>query len=86
MTKTTKCGNCQAELNARTGFTDPNANPTENDYSVCAYCGAISQYDSELNLVPITPEGLVKLNDEDPDVFDVLMKARVTITQMFAKA
>lgn len=55
--------------------------PRPNDFSVCLYCGTLSKFDEELNLIPLTPSELFTLNKENPETFDLLIKTRTVILQ-----
>lgn len=79
-----KCRNCNETLDAHAPM-EGNEIIKEGDLSICGYCGAISLFDKELNLVPMTPEELVHLNDESPEAFDQLIKIRSAIHSLKAK-
>lgn len=55
-----RCPKCSANLDAHA---HPDASPIKGDLSVCAYCFAYLQFDSELELVLIEglPGGLSRL-------------------------
>lgn len=77
--KEQKCRSCNHSLDANTAIVDEAAKPKKGDLSVCAYCGALSEFTEELDLMPLTHEALVELNDTDPDTFDMLLKVQRTV-------
>jgi hypothetical protein len=42
----------------------------------------LTQFDKDLKLIPVTAEMLAALNDEDQELFDMVMKARNTVLRM----
>jgi hypothetical protein len=73
------CRYCGKTLDAH--WEQKNEKPKEGDFSICGYCGTLSKFNAQLILTPLTPEELVKLNDEDPDLFDQVMKYRKAIVR-----
>lgn len=76
------CRTCNAILDDQTYFDDKTLKPKEGDFSVCAYCGTISTYDSEMNLQPLPSDELIKLNEEDPETFDKLIAYQKAIFKL----
>lgn len=76
-----KCRSCGHNLSKHTTVNeDPKgAKPSENDLSVCFGCGALSKFDEQLNLVPLTPEELIALDAENPETSDLLIRTRELI-------
>jgi hypothetical protein len=75
------CDNCNAVLDAYDGLRGTHG-PEEGSYNICAYCGHLTQFDKDLKLIPVTAEMLAALNDEDQELFDMVMKARNTVLRM----
>lgn len=48
--------------------------PSDGDISLCIYCGAINQFDSELNIVPMPLETLANIKYSEPETYDVILK------------
>ena len=69
-----ECKSCKKDLDAHSGI-DTDRSPEPGDLSVCAYCGAISEFDEGLNLKPLSDEELLVIAAEDRESFDTLMKA-----------
>lgn len=74
------CRSCCKIVDAHTSVEGDNC-PVPNDFSVCFYCGTLSKFDEELNLIPLTSRELVTLNEADPETFDLLIKTRTVILQ-----
>lgn len=74
--KVIKCLNCGHELDAHQAVGGGEHTPQENDISICAYCGGIGQYDSEINLKPFTDKEWEELKAEDPDIYAMLQSLK----------
>lgn len=48
----------------------------EGDFSLCAHCGHILRFDSELNLISATPEDMVEFFEKNPDGYHYLLQAQ----------
>lgn len=80
--ETNQCRKCGYKHDAFTGVKNENSKPSPGSFSLCAECGEISKFSSDLKLVPVTPEDLVALNDADPDMFDEIMRVRFRLRQI----
>lgn len=59
--------------------------PKEGDYSICFYCGKISTFDKEQNLVPITDEELSVMKNDDYGNYSILQNAAILIQERIDK-
>lgn len=69
----TNCPNCKRKLDAVTGV-DHEEQPQPNDVSVCFYCGAINQFNDELELVPLPEEVLEYIKENETQNYDIIME------------
>ncbi|MDQ4121692.1 MAG: hypothetical protein M3209_09630 [Acidobacteriota bacterium] len=65
-----KCSNCGEMLDATTGIQEQM--PNEGDVSICAACGQISVFDSELKLRAATESEIQNLKIDCPDIWQVM--------------
>jgi hypothetical protein len=70
-------------LEAATSPTDPNAVPTEGDLTICLYCTAIAQFDSDLKLKEVTKEEFAQVPQE---VKEQLSRIREAIRERIVNA
>jgi len=68
--KTTKCAKCSKVLDACTNVTGEDG-PSEGDYTLCAYCGSLYTFDSQLDLVPVDLDSI-----QDTKIRNTLEMAR----------
>lgn len=62
--------------------TDDNKNPPqENDLTICFYCGTISKFDKDLNLIELTESELLELKQEYPKEWEALKAYATDIKQ-----
>jgi hypothetical protein len=82
--KPSKCLNCGKVLDAAT-CTDRESAPTPGSLSVCAYCSAVSMFDENLKLRPLT-EAEVEEIFADPELAALLYRStRVVLLIKAAK-
>jgi len=67
LTKRSKCPECDRKLDMATptDLSSPQAVPTENDVTVCFYCGVIGAYNEDLTIRKATEEDLSKIAESD---------------------
>jgi hypothetical protein len=65
-----KCPNCQSDLDAATG----NATPSEDDISVCWYCGGLLAFNKDLSVRLATQDELTSLTILQPKAWAELMR------------
>ncbi len=80
------CRSCGNLIDRETNVGDGDNVVRAGDLSVCFYCGALSKFDDSLNLIPISPEEFVELNDSHPETFDLLIKVQRQIHQMHSNS
>lgn len=64
-TKQSYCRSCKHPIDAHSSTDGKTHIPSENDISICAYCGEISLFDEDQNLVPLTKEQLEELQEDE---------------------
>jgi hypothetical protein len=74
-TKGSQCQGC-FKINDTNTCVSGDATPKPRDISVCLYCGAICEFDKELNLVPLNQEQIVKLSIESPEMYFIVTKSQ----------
>lgn len=62
-TPETKCPECDARLDAATGY-DPHTRPGPGDFTVCAYCVTPLRYDDDLILRRMTSQDWADMDDD----------------------
>ena len=87
--KTTKtdegrCATCNHTIDAHTGF-DHDEAPLPHDLTVCIYCGTISEFDDDMNLIPVSPEELAKVKEEDEQAWAVITHASYLVKQRLSE-
>tara|TARA_R110000868_G_scaffold217359_4_gene467442 strand:+ start:375 stop:671 length:297 start_codon:yes stop_codon:yes gene_type:complete len=65
-----KCSNCGTALDAATSLQDEYSIPNEGDISVCAYCGQMGKYDSEMKITPLREDEIYKLLQDQPELVE----------------
>ena len=80
----THCKSCHHIIDAHTSIGD-DAIPNEGDLSICFYCGVVSTFDADLNLIPMTEEELSTLRVIDYDNWLNIQKAALYIQQHIKK-
>jgi len=75
------CKNCDYLLDAHLSVDEEDVQPQEGDYSVCFGCGAISTFDKDLNIEPLTAEQLLELYKDDDDLFLKLKNVSIEIRE-----
>lgn len=85
LTKTTHCKTCMATLNGHMSTEKPEISPRPKDISVCYYCGTVSKFDKELNLVSVTLEELDWIKRKQPDSWKLLEEISEKIKQKIQK-
>lgn len=94
--KETKCPTCQHKVDAFTEVTegldtsieqgiDRETQPQEGNLSLCLYCGNLSRFNKDLDLVELSPEEQFEVAKEDADLWDYLMKVRQAIKEVKAE-
>jgi len=73
MSKETHCKSCLHKIECHTAIENDDK-PTPGDYSVCLYCGKISFFDNDLNLVGMTEAQINELKESDPGSYNLLLK------------
>jgi len=53
--------------------------PSNGDISICFNCGAINQFDDELNVIPLPDEVLASIKADEPDTHKQLMGVVISI-------
>lgn len=64
----------------------PIASPKENDVSVCIYCGEITKFDKELNLIPIEKTDFIDLEKNHIDTLIILQQTSFLIRKRNAQS
>lgn len=70
------CPTCTKTLDAFTSADLDDARPKPSDVSVCAYCGELLEYQSDLTLQKLTAEKQRQLYKEDSRAFFRLVRAQ----------
>jgi hypothetical protein len=68
-----RCINCNSLLDALTGV--QSQTPTEGDISICAVCGQVMIFDSELKMRAATDTELIEIKTGNPDVYKFVKHA-----------
>lgn len=79
-TKPTHCKTCNNIIDAHTATNGEHV-PMESDISICFYCGVISKFDNEMNLVAMPFNELLQLEFTDPNTYYQLQKAQRLINE-----
>ncbi|HEX8564108.1 MAG TPA: hypothetical protein VF648_00470 [Pyrinomonadaceae bacterium] len=66
------CSNCGELLDATTGIQEQM--PHEGDVSICAECGQLTAFDSELKLRAVTEPEIENLRINCPDIWQVVQQ------------
>lgn len=78
------CPKCKSVLDAATSL-DEDATPAINDITVCLYCSTILIYKNEndkIGLKEITQEELKSIEDDEPETYDSLIKAKAFVLSL----
>lgn len=78
--KETHCKSCFHSIDSNMGVQN-DSQPEEGDYSICAYCGKISMFDGELNLIALTQEQVKELEKYDLLNHRILIRAAELIKE-----
>lgn len=76
--KDNKCTDCGVLTNAATDL-QGDATPSKDDISLCFYCGAINQFDEDLNIVEMPEEVLEDIKANEPETYSLLIDAVIKI-------
>lgn len=77
--KDQKCPECDYSHNASTQINGEDIPPTSGDISICWSCGAINQFDENMNIIPLPVEVLTEIKETDKENFDLLMDTVIHI-------
>lgn len=80
----THCKSCMKKIDAHTSI-EGHHKPQKGDFSICMYCGTISTFDEQLNLIAMSEEELQRLKEEDNKTYLLLKKAAVVIQSNIQK-
>jgi len=76
--KNNNCPECNYHSDAATAL-DGDYKPSDGDISLCFNCGAINQFDSELNIIPLPDIVLASIKEHEPETHEQLMDAVISI-------
>ena len=79
--KESHCGECKKPLDGATSV-EGDYTPSENDLSVCIYCGAINQFNSDLELELCSEEVLNEIREGAPVIWLSLQKAQKIVKEI----
>lgn len=76
------CKKCLHVFDSHSGISgDSIRHPEQDDLTICAYCGTISIFDKDLNLVAMTQQQLDDLKNDDYENWAILQKASFVIKE-----
>lgn len=78
-----KCCGCGTLLDGFTGLEDEANGPSDEDLTVCFYCGSIGKYAEGLTkMKPLTVQELEQLKKEQVETYNQVIKISDKIKQM----
>ncbi len=78
-----ECTGCKALLDAFTSATDSNDVPSDDDLSVCVYCGAVGKYtEGTTKIQPLSEVELAYIKLTEPELSKELEKISLTVLMM----
>jgi hypothetical protein len=77
--KLQKCPNCLYEMDCSTGLRKEDSNPEPGSISICLKCGALCEFDQDMNLVPLTKDQLEEIKRTDPDAWRIIAASQSLI-------
>lgn len=79
MEKVPRCPVCYAKLEEHKDVTGGFDQPKSGDISVCIKCGTISEFNKDMSLRRLTVTDLIRLWENDEDVYRMVIAARERI-------
>lgn len=80
----TYCKTCNGAQDSHGNITG-DWGPKENDVSVCLYCGTISLFDKDLNLIAMPEKEMDVIRNNEPDNWRAIEVASEYIKERIAK-
>lgn len=75
-----QCKSCFGTINATLGM-KYDKKPKEGDISVCAYCGVVSTFDAELNLIPMPQNEIERMRIMEPENYKIVQLLSIGIKE-----
>jgi hypothetical protein len=79
------CPYCGYVIDAHTSLTEPDAKPKPGDVSICAKCAGWNQYNGSLKLVKFTDEDKERMERDEPDTLNEMIRITQVIKNRSTK-
>jgi hypothetical protein len=70
-----RCNNCFWQYEGFTDLSDGKSTETPGAINICANCGQVCQFGSDLQLTPMTPDQILELVDDHPQTYTAILHA-----------
>lgn len=77
--KPTTCMSCKKEMDASTPLTADGDQPKKNDLTICAYCGTMSKFDEQMDIVPLPESEIEELKQRSPVTYWIMKRVSLNI-------